>query len=220
MFQTLFVVPSHPRLPIKSGICMNKEIALGGYYGSIVELTPKNYSTETKAFEPQDSGYGWLYSPYLYYVVGIAFVVFLAGAIIIQALHKLLDLKRLIGTFVLALFISSIPLAMRTSLEATRYVIKAAPDDLPRQIEIEQVAQTVVNVRWKTQDKKLGSIRISEAPFSESTSWLVIANAGIPMTSHEVHIEGLHKQKTYEFEILSGKTWYNHNGQPIRLTLE
>lgn len=159
-----------------------------------------------------------LFSPYLVYgSVALFLIVFLA-IILVQFFHRAFDYRRTLTGFVVALLIAVMPVSLKTALEVTTLQSKAGPDEVPRQIVISPQTPASVLVTWKTEAEKTGAIRFGTAPLSPQNYEVVIADQGKSTRTHSAELKKLQKGKAYELEILSGKDWYNDQGQPIQFT--
>lgn len=191
--------------------------SIKGYYATVHALTPKEQTQVEPAVSSSTSPFAFLFSPLMIYAVSVLFVVFFVGALILQAVHKSLDLRRTIMTLVVALLLASTPLTLRTALQVNTLESKAAPDEVPRNVEIIQTSEDTILVSWETQTQKLGTLRVGEAPLAMDKSRIIIGNNGSKTSLHKIAVGGLFKGKEYEIEILSGKNWYDNSGEPLKI---
>lgn len=194
---------------------------LGGYYERVSSLTPKEDITVTNMpLGVADTPLSYLFSPWLLYFSIILFFALFAIALVVQIAARILDFKRTVTTLVIAFVIASIPLTLKTALEVTSFSTRAGPDEVPRNIQIIQKNSHIAAISWETQVEKVGSVRMGPAPFSEKNSRVVIVDFGKKVIKHTAIVAELEAGVEYEFEILSGKEWYNDNGKPLKFKLQ
>lgn len=193
----------------------------GSYYAQVSALTSKEVVAATE-LPPgvADTPLSYLFSPLLLYASVILFFALFGVALIIQIVARMLNFKRTITTLVVAFVVASIPLTLKTALEVTSFSTRAGPDEVPRSIQITQNTPQSVTITWETQAEKIGSVRLGVAPLSEKTGRVVIADFGKKVAKHTAKFEELDSGVEYEFEILSGKEWYNDNGKPLKFKLQ
>jgi len=186
-------------------------------YQTVGSLTSKEATPEAQLFTViNDSPLSYLFTPLLMYgSIGLFFVLFL-GALIVQIVQKTLDMKRALTTLVVAVMIASLPITLKTALEATSLQSQAGPDQVPRNIQIQQLTRRSLKLTWDTDAAKVGSVRYSSVPLSVKTSKVVIGDFGKRVKHHSIVLDNLQIGVEYEIEILSGDTWYDNNGEPLR----
>lgn len=187
------------------------------YLAAISSLTPK----ETVIVQSVPAGIentplSLLFSPLIILGSIVLFFVVFLGILFIQVMHKSFDYKKAVASLVVAFVIASIPISLKTALEVTSLQTRAGPDDIPRNISITQVSATSAVVQWETKVEKLGTIKYGLRPLVSNQSEIVIANDGRSTTLHRALLKNLEPGQEYELEILSGKNWYDDNGQPIQ----
>ena len=123
------------------------------------------------------------------------------------------------ASLIVALVVATIPVTLRTMLQVTSLQTRAGPDEVPRNLEVKQLSPTSLIVTWETQAEKTGAIRVGPVPLRKTYDRLIVADEGKKTKSHTVKIENLIPKLEYEFEILSGKEWYNSEGKPVKFKL-
>lgn len=190
---------------------------IGNHLTNIKTLTPKGANHELVSQAITDNqGYGFLFSPLLIYGLVILFLFLFLGAIVVQIIYRVFDWKKTGMSLVAALLIASSPLLVRTVLQTTSIESQASPDEMPKNVSINQEGQNVIVITWETQVPKIGMIRFGTAPLTEGYGKTAISNNGQKTTQHQIILEKLQRGIDYEFDILSGSTWYSNDGQSLR----
>lgn len=190
------------------------------YIRNIESLSVKGATSETApAYITQNPQFALLFSPLLIYGAVILFFVIFLGGLLLQIINRTVDLKKIITTLFIALMIASTPIAVQTVFKATSLQSKAAPDEVPYNIEIKEVDAEKVEISWKIDSPRIGMIRIGTGPLTENYGQTAISNNGQKSRTHTVMVEKVKPNIAYEFEILSGSIWYNENGKPIQFTI-
>jgi len=193
------------------------------YFVAINELTAHNAAvTNEETVQPtQQSPYFHsleLYFPYAPFVlVALLFVI----AFGIQVVNRARNLKNVSAAFVLALLVASIPMVLNYIGQGSRQTANAGPDEIPRQVLVKSNTPTSVLISWTTDAKHIGVVKLGPVPFSDKTALVYLSeNHTEEVQSHTVRVYGLKKGSVYEFEILSGTTWYDNAGNYIRFTFK
>lgn len=187
------------------------------YLAAISSLTPKEtVKTQSIPVGIENTPLALLFSPIIIMGSIMLFFVVFFGILFIQVKHKSFDYKKTAASLIVAFVIASIPISLKTALEVTSLQTRAGPDDIPRNISITKVSATSAVVQWETKVEKLGTIKYGAQPLVSNQSEIVIANDGRATTMHRVILKNLVPGRKYELEILSGKSWYDDDGQPIQ----
>lgn len=193
---------------------------INSYYTSVYALTPKvevNQSAQaTQSASPVSSN---LASIAIFAPLFIFFVLFLS-VLGLQLIRKARTIKNISTAVLIAFIAASIPLVLPAIERQTLYQAKAGPDEVPRYIRIVPATPSKVLVLWTTDAEKIGAVRYSISPFSETTSTVVFGDNGIKTIDHTVQLDRLQKGKEYDLEIFSGTTWYTEKGKPIRFLMK
>ncbi len=188
------------------------------YYATVEALTPKDTTAKARtAAEVAKTGVPPI-SPLLFLVPLATFAILLGLGFAIRIYKHMSMARGVLITGVLALLLS-VPLVFRSYQEHTQTVSQAGPDEIPRDVIVSQTGVTSAVVTWKTDAKKLGAVRLSLAPFNETSSRVIIGDSGKMTTSHTVNLVGLTSGTPYDLEVLSGVRWYEDNGRPLKLVL-
>lgn len=185
------------------------------YFVAINELTVHDTSSTNQETTQQASSPFTPFLPYTPFIIaGLLFVV----AFGILIINRAKSLKNMTTALVLAVMIASIPMVLTYINQGMRQTAKAGPDEIPRELRVTQGSPTFAVITWHTDAKHTGVIRFGLAPLSDATARVYVADDRKPLTDHSISIGGLKKGTSYEFEILSGTTWYDNNGAPIHFT--
>jgi len=193
---------------------------IGAYYAQVYALTPKEeVIIRSSEGVEKDLFKSTISSPDFVLVLFGIFIFLLSGAIIIQAVNKVLDYKRTIMTLIVCLMVISVPLLMRNALYST-FQLRAGPQEAPRNIELKQNSPSSIKVSWETQEPRTGAVRVGKAPLNLDQSRVTIGDQGKLTKLHSLEIDRLEAGFEYEAELLSGKTWYDDNGKPLKFILK
>jgi len=148
----------------------------------------------------------------------IIFLIIFVSAFGIQIINRILSRKQIISALVIALMLASIPTILNSIRSGVRFTQYASPDETPINLKVEMITTGSIAVTWQTNIPKTGGLKIAPYPLKESDMKFYIANEGKTTINHQVKLENLDR-RSYVFEILSGTSWYNHNGSYLRFDI-
>jgi hypothetical protein len=194
--------------------------ATGAYYESVYALTPKQTTTDTST-QPQAGQTGTPLpgaEPWLIYAPFFLFFFLFIAAFGLLMLNRIWNLKRIVTSLVIALFVASIPYVLHVIQNGTGTETKAGPNELPRQVRIAQQKKGSILIMWDTETPQIGGVRYALKPLTISTASIVIEGNGSRTQNHTMTIH-VQTPGTYELEIYSGTQWYDQNGKPLEFTV-
>jgi len=195
--------------------------SVGSYILALEALSPKETVVRTQQVVSPKTLLGFDIAALASYGPYFLFFALFISALGIQLFGKVRDFRSTVTALVIALLLAATPMVInRLNEQGTQQFTKAGPDEVPRAVKIEQVGSSSITVSWKTDAQKSGSVRFGPVPLSEETSQVYIANSGIVGTHHTAVINAVKPNRVYELEILSGATWYNFNGKPLRIPVQ
>lgn len=199
-------------------------MADGGQYVShlitVRELTEKvSAAPASETIEQAQQLPSWLseFFPYAPYVLSFALFVGVFGVMI---MHRVKSFKNIALALLLALFAAGTPAILSYAQLGGGQVTHAGPREQPTDVTVQKISETEAQVNWQTQRTTLGLVRYSEAPFTGVGARMVFGNDQEEVSSHVAKLTALERGQTYELEILSGDTWYDNSGSPIRFVFE
>lgn len=191
----------------------------GNYFTALSAASIGSSTTNPKAETTPVITESMLASPYFMYgAIGIFFAVFLGG-ILYQIIYRVFDWKRSFTALMLAFTLASLPFGLKLVLSQQTLQSRAGPDEVPREVRIEQTKPGTIHISWQTVAARSGSIRYSRAPFVLEKSTVAIAAGGKAGTSHEIILTNL-PAGAYEMEILSGNMWYRNGEQLLQFVVK
>lgn len=191
------------------------------YFVQIQALTAHNTvsASERVVSAPQQSSFVGMLQPYAMYapfvISGLLFVIAF-GMFFINRIH---NWKNITTAFVLALMIAGIPAVLTYVGQGSRQAVKAGPEEIPRNVQVMPAGTTSVLISWQTDAARIGAVQLGKAPLSPVSSRLYLADNRQAVRVHSVQINALERGASYEFELLSGATWYDNGGKYIRFTV-
>lgn len=191
------------------------------YFVQIQELTAHNTvsASENVVETPRQSSWVTMVEPYAMYapfvLSGLLFIIAF-GMFFMNRVH---NWKNVMTAFILALMIAGIPTILTYVGQGSRQTVKAGPEEVPRNVRVAPASPTSVRISWETDAARIGVVRLSKTPFSSQTARVYIADNQTSVRAHSVEIDRLVKHESYEFEILSGTTWYDNGGNYIQFTV-
>ncbi len=184
------------------------------YFVTVSELTAHNTASaheEVVQLSPLTP-----FVPYAPFVISGLLFVIAFGMFFVNRVH---NWKNMTTAFVLALMIAGIPAVLTYVGQGTRQTTNAGPEEIPRNIRVAPAGPTSVRILWETDATRVGAVRFSPAPFSSQTARVYLADNQEAVRTHSVQIDVLKRYASYEFEILSGTTWYDNGDKYIRFTV-
>jgi hypothetical protein len=190
------------------------------YFVTVSELTAHNTASAQKdVVVPSLSSMVNTFSPLIPYTPFILVALLFVVAFGILVSNRVRNFKNITTALVFALMVASIPTVITYISQGSRQTAKAGPDEIPRDVRVAADTPSSVLILWRTDATHTGVIRLGAAPLETQTACVYIADNRASVTDHSVRIGELKKGKTYEFEILSGTTWYDNKGSYIRFTV-
>lgn len=188
------------------------------YFVTVQELTAHNTASAKETVAPTPTQLETTLTPLLPYAPLVLFTLLFVVAFGLLVINRVKTLKNIGTALLLALVTASIPAIISYVGTGTRQTTNAGPDEIPREVRVRADTPTFVVISWHTDAKHTGVVRFGVAPLTTSTARVYIANDQTEVSDHSIRIGGLKPGKTYEFEILSGTTWYDNSGVPIKFT--
>ena len=197
----------------------NEPLAVANYFVTINQLSAHNapHTQEEGAQTTPPVATGPL-SMIMPYASVILFVLLFIAAFGIQLMRSIRNTKQIITAVMIALFAASIPTILTYVGEGSRQEARAGPEEVPMTVVVQREASDAVHITWKTDAMRIGVVKLGEVPFDANTAKVYVADDQQPVQLHTAIISGLKDKHRYEFEILSGKTWYDNNGTYIPFT--
>lgn len=192
------------------------------YFVQIQALTAHNTvsASERVVGAPRQSSLVSMVEPYAMYapfvISGLLFVIAF-GMFFMDRVH---NWKNIITAFVVALMIAGIPTVLTYVGQGSRQAVKAGPEETPRNVRVIPAGTTSVLISWQTDAARIGAVQMGKAPLTSTSSRLYLADNQKPVQVHSVQINSLERGASYEFELLSGATWYDNGGSFIRFTMQ
>ena len=189
------------------------------YFVTIDQLSAHNTaSAYQEVAQPEPAPLVSGLSPLLPYAPFVLFALLFVVAFGLLVVNRAKNLKNMTTALVLALITASIPTVITYVGQGSRQEAKAGPDEIPHEMHVRPDTASFAVITWRTDAKHTGVVRFGASPLSPQTARVYVANDRAEVAQHEIRIGGLKKGRTYEFEILSGTTWYDNAGTPIRFT--
>jgi len=202
---------------------MISTVTASNYFVAINELTAHNTAvTNEVTIQPaQQSPFFHSLEPFFPYAPFVLVALLFVIAFGIQVINRARNLRNVTTAFVLALLVASIPMVLNYVGQGSRQTANAGPDETPRQVRVQPNTSTSVLISWTTDAKHIGVVKLGPVPFSDKTAFVYLAKNHTEETqTHVIRINGLKRGLTYEFEILSGTTWYDNAGNYIQFTFK
>lgn len=149
----------------------------------------------------------------------IIFILLFIAAFGIQIVGRILNRKQIISALVIALMFASIPTVLNSLQNGVRFIQYASPDEIPKNVKVKQSGVNSVLISWQTDAEKIGGVRIAPNPYSREKQKFYIADYGKIQKIHQVEIGRLDKG-LYMFEIFSGTSWFNIDGNFLQFEIK
>jgi hypothetical protein len=188
----------------------------GTYYLNVFALSQKEEVTLAEEQVEPEVPLSPTLSPLVVYAPFFLFFALFIGAFGIQVITRSWNMRRTVMAFIIALFAASVPFVLTSVRDGVGVGAKAGPDDIPRNVRVVKGTDESALVVWQTGGARVGAVRFGPAPIDEKTRDIAIGDLGNIVTIHTVKLDPLKAGQTYEFEILSGTSWYDDNGKPLR----
>jgi len=155
-------------------------------------------------------------APYAPFVISGLLFVIAFGMFFMNRIH---NWKNVTIAVIVALMIAGIPAILTYIGQGSRQTANAGPEEIPRNVRVAPVSPTSVLISWNTDAARVGAVRFGKVPLTSQAARIYVADNQKPANKHTVEINSLVSKQSYEFEILSGVTWYDNNGKYIRFTI-
>ena len=190
------------------------------YFVTINELTAHNIaSVHEEVTVASPSPIASTFAPFIPYTPFVLFALLFMVAFGILVVNRVRNLKNVTTALMLALMVASIPTVLTYIAQGSRQTAKAGPQEVPRNVRVAPASPASVRISWETDAARVGVVRLSKMPFILQTARLYIADDQKSVSVHSIEINSLVRQQSYEFEILSGTTWYDNKGTYIQFTI-
>ncbi len=147
-------------------------------------------------------------------------IVLFVSTFIFLMMRQLKNFKNISMAVGIALFAACIPTVMNMSQGGVHQNVRAGPEEVPREIRVEKIDASAVQIRWLTDAVKIGSVRMRQKGQGETQYRVHVGDDQQAIKQHSVNITNLKKNQSYEFEILSGSTWYDNAGETLSFTFK
>jgi len=127
-------------------------------------------------------------------------------------------LRQTVLTLAMLLMLSAVPVSVYIANQQTNLQSQAGPNYTPKNVSINQVTSHSFTLMWDTDSPDIGVVRVRTSPDSGSFNQIFQESDIGEIYKHILKIDQLQPQTDYYFEILSGGIWYNHLGQPLKVT--
>src|SRR5690606_26901505 len=101
----------------------------------------------------------------------------------------------------------------------TSFSSKASPEFIPRELVVHDLTETSFEISWVTTGMTVSAIEIVEQG-ADLDSKIIFMASEDESKIHQVIVDGLESQTTYEITIFSGDGWYGDGNEPIKITTE
>jgi len=194
-------------------------LAATTYFVAINQLSAHNApetAAETAASQPS-AFETWVgpYLPYAPYALS-AFLFLVVFSFMIMS--KVKSIGNIISALLLAIMAGGIPSILTYVQQGSRQSVNAGPEEVPREVRVQKNSPDSIQVTWHTDANEIGVVKLSPSPFADQTARVYVADNQQSIQSHDAVVSGLKNNGSYEFEILSGHTWYDNGGKYIDFT--
>jgi hypothetical protein len=146
----------------------------------------------------------------------IFFGLFITGFLVL--FFKRLHLFRsVLMVFVVAFLLSLLPLAMQTTSQRSQLKTLADADITPKNVIVSSVVPTGFVIEWDTAKDTAGGIKLSQS--SDMQVNVFTYPDELLSNHHRLVVLNLKAGTTYYVQVLSDTTWFEHQNQPIQITL-
>lgn len=192
-------------------------LAAANYFVTVNELTMHNPAqVQAATVQSSSSAYVASITPFISYVPLILFILLFIIAFGIQVNNGIRNARQVITALFIAIFAGGIPMVLTYVQVGTRQEVNASPEEAPRFVHVERAGATAARITWQTEAARSSAMKLGQAPMTDKDSRIYVGDNQQAVQSHTVAVPGLSDHHTYEFEILSGHTWYDNGGTFIR----
>lgn len=189
------------------------------YFVSISELSAHNTASAAEVTPPPPvPSVAATLMPILPYAPFVLAALLFAIAFGLMLMDRVKNVKNVMAAFLIAMMVASTPMILNYVQQGGRQEVHAGTDEIPRVLNVRPAPQSSVDITWHTDAKHTGVVKFGASPLYPQNARVYVANDRTELTDHSIRIGGLKKGTVYKFEILSGTTWFDNNGQPIQFT--
>lgn len=189
------------------------------YFLTIKQLTAHNTaSAREQVGAPSPSPLASTLMPFVPYAPFVLSALLFIVAFGILVVNRAKNLKNITIAILIAFISASIPTMISYVGQGSRQTANAGPEEIPRNVKVVPVSPTSVLISWNTDAARVGAVRFSTSPLTSQSARLYLADNQEAVRIHSVQIDSLASQ-SYEFEILSGTTWYDNGGKYLQFTI-
>lgn len=194
---------------------MDTTTNLSQYYLKVQALTPQSGAPLISSTSNNSLMQDW-------FSLSLAQILIFSG-ILLLALIAIFTLRlnkiKNIGSFLFLLFMAStIPIGVLLTRQSTQIESSASPTYIPKNVIITNVTATSFTLLWETDKSGYGVIRLRSQPEQSPLAKIYQETETEDTYQHSLTISDLVPQTTYYFEILSGDTWFDNAGQPLKVS--
>jgi len=194
-------------------------LAATNYFVAINQLSAHNApetQAETAVSQPTSlETMLWPYLPYAPYALS-AFLFLVVFSFMIMT--KVRSIGNIVSALFLAILAGGIPSILNYVQVGSRQSVNAGPEEVPREVRVQKASTDSVAITWHTDANEIGVVKLSPSPFEGQTAQVYVPDNQQSIQSHDAIVSGLANNGSYEFEILSGHTWYDNGGSYIKFT--
>ncbi len=146
----------------------------------------------------------------------IFFGLFITGFLVLffKRLHQF---RSVLMVFVVAFLLAMLPLAMRSTERSSQIGTKADVAITPTNLIISSVTSIGFTIEWDTAAETAGAVKISRT--QDMLDEVFTYPDDSLLTHHRLVISALDPGSTYFLQVLSDTTWFENDGEPIKVTL-
>ncbi len=204
-----------------SSTAQPQALAAVNYFVAIDQLSAHNApQAHEETVISQPSAFDSAFIPYLPYVPYVLSAILFLVVFSFIVVNKVKNVSNIISVLFLAIIVGGIPSILSYVQHGSRQSVNAGPEEVPRVVAVQRFSVDSVRVTWRTDAKEIGVVKLGEAPFQDQTARVYVSDNQQSIQSHTTDITGLKNNVSYEFEILSGHTWYDNGGSYIKFTFK
>lgn len=190
------------------------------YFLTIKQLTVHNTApAHEETVRPSSLPLATTLEPFVPYAPFVLSALLFVAAFAILVVNRAKSLKNITIAILIAFMSASIPTVISYVGQGSRQTANAGPEEIPRNVRVATVSPTSVLISWNTDAARVGAVRFGKVPLTTQTARIYVADNQESANKHTVEIDLPENKQSYEFEILSGATWYDNGGKYIRFTI-
>lgn len=152
----------------------------------------------------------------------IGFIIFALVIVVLAFLPIVIGrrykAKHFFINLAVAFLVVLIPFSINLARTPTDLESQALAEPTPKNVKVTQVANDSFLVIWQTEVAEVGAVRLGMEPDSSQMSRVFSQEiVDKPTSYHFIKVDKLDPDKDYYFEILSGGSWYNNLGEPVKV---